>query len=95
MRSSSAFPCPETCTMRVLLVEHLGAQPGEAVDRVVDAQLVPGDRLRRDDHRVAPLDLHGMVAVRDPGQRGQRLSLAAGAEDQHLARPVVVELRPA
>ena len=38
---------------RDLLVQHLGARARELVDRVVDAQLVPGHRLRGDDHGVA------------------------------------------
>ncbi len=67
----------------VLLVQHLGAAPRQAVDRVVDAQLVPGNGARRDDHRVAALDLDGgMVAVGDPRERAQRLALGARAQDQ-------------
>ena len=42
---------------RVLLVQHLGAGLREPVDRVVDAQLVSGHRLGRDDHGVAALDV--------------------------------------
>ena len=69
---------------RDLLVEDLGAEPGEPVDRVVHAQLVARHGLRRDDHRVAALDLDVLVvAVGDPRQRRHRLALAAGAEDQH------------
>ena len=37
-------------------MQDLGARLARPVDRVVDAQLVPGDGLRRDDHRVAALD---------------------------------------
>src|SRR6185312_1174726 len=76
-----------------LLVQHLGAVLGELVDRVVHGELVPGDRLGRDDHGVARLDRDvAVVAVRDPHERRQRLALAAGAEDQHVAAGVVVEL---
>ena len=78
---------------RVVLVQHLGAHLREPVDRVVDAQLVAGDRLRGDDHRVAGLDLDGgMVVVRDPRHRRHRLALAAGAEDQLLAARQLGEL---
>ncbi len=52
-----------------LLVEHLRARAGELVDRVVDTQLVPGNRLRRDDDGVSRLDRDGLVvAVRDSRQ---------------------------
>ena len=77
---------------RDLVVQYLRAGTRELVDRVVHSQLVPGDGLRGDDHRVAALDLDGgMVAVRDPGQRGHRLTLAARAEDEHPLGRVVVE----
>ena len=70
-----------------LLVEHLGAEAGKAVDRVVHAELVARHRLRRDDHRVATLDRDvRVVAVGDPRQRGHRLALAPGAEHQHAVR---------
>ena len=71
---------------RDLLVQHLGPRARELVDRVVHAQLVPGHRLRGDDHRVARLDRERrVVAVRDARERGHRLALAAGAEREHLA----------
>ena len=77
----------------VLLVQHLGAAAGEAVDRVVDAQFVPRHGARRDDHRVAALDLHGrVVVVGDAGQRRERLALRAGAEDQLALAADVVEV---
>ena len=72
---------------RDLLVEHLRARAGELVDRVVDAQLVPGNRLRRDDDGVSRLDRDGLVvAVRDSRQGRHRLALASRAEDEELVR---------
>ena len=77
----------------VLLVQHLCAVLRQPVDRVVDAQLVARHRTRRDDHRVAALDLdRRMVVVRDARERRQRLALRAGAEDQLLVRRDVVEV---
>ena len=77
---------------RNLVVQHLRTGSRELVDRVVDAQLVTGYGLRRDDDRVAALDVdRGMVVVRDSRQRRHRLALAARAEDEHLVRRVVVE----
>ena len=74
---------PRDVHRRDLLVEDLGAVLREPVDRVVDAELVPRDRLRRDDHRVTPLDRDvRVVAVGDARQRGHRLALATGAEDE-------------
>ena len=77
----------------VLLVQHLGAVLRQPVDRVVHAQLVARNGARRDDHRVAALDLdRRVVVVRDARQRRQRLALRAGAEDQLLAGRHVVEV---
>jgi hypothetical protein len=76
-----------------LLVQHLGAGLGQPVDRVVHAELVPGHRLRGQDHGVASFDGDGrVVAVRDAGQRGHRLALAARAEDHRLVRRELLEL---
>jgi hypothetical protein len=59
----------------------------------VDAQLVPGHRLGRDDHRVAGLDPHRrVVVVGDPHEGRERLALASGAEDQHLAGRILLQL---
>ncbi len=77
----------------VLLVQHLGPVPRQPVDRVVDAQLVPGDRPGRDDHGVAPLDVNGrVVVVRDPRQRRERLALRARAEHELFVRRDIVEI---
>ena len=63
-----------------LLVEHLRPGFRELVDGVVHAQLVPGDGLGGDDHGVAAFDAdRGMVVVGDPHERGEGLSLRAGA----------------
>ena len=78
---------------RDLLVQNLGPGLRELVDRVVDAQLVPGHRLRRDDHGVAALDAQRrMVVVRDARQRRQGLALASGAQDQLLVWRELLEV---
>ena len=70
-----------------LLVQHLRPGLRQPVDRVVDAQLVAGNRLGRDDDRVAPLDAHVLVvAVSDPRERRHGLALAASAEHEHPVR---------
>ena len=77
----------------VLLVQHLCAAPGQPVDRVVDAQLVPGNGARRDDHRVAARDVHRrVVVVGDPREGRQGLALGAGAEDQLALGRQLVEI---
>ncbi len=76
-----------------LLVQDLRAGLRELVDGVVHSQLVTGDGLRRDDDRVAALDMNrGMVVVSDPRQRGERFSLAARAEDELFVRLELVEV---
>ena len=78
---------------RVVLVQHLRARPREPVDRVVHAELVPGDGLRRDDHGVARFDRHRrVVVVGDARHRRHRLALASGAEDQLLVPRKLGEL---
>ena len=70
---------------RDLLVQHLGARARELVDRVVDAQLVPRNGLRRDHDRVAGLHRDGLVvSVGDPRERRHRLALAPRAQDEKL-----------
>ena len=67
---------------RVVLVEHLGAEPVERVDDAAHRALVAGDHARGDDHEVAALDLDVLVlAGRHQGQRRVRLALAPRRED--------------
>ena len=65
-------------------MDDVRAEPGEAVDHLVDGVLVPGDQRAGEDDGVALLDVHEVVvALGDPAQRRHRLALAAGG-DQHL-----------
>ena len=73
--------------------DHLAADVVEAVDRLVDRALVAGDRRRREDDGVAVVELDlRVVAVGHPPQRGQRLALRAGRDDDHAVVGEVVDL---
>ena len=82
---------------RDLLVQHLGART--CASRLIVSctrSSFPGHRLRRDDDRVALLDLHvRVVVVGHARQRRHRLALAAGAEDHRLVRAELARARPA
>ena len=70
---------------RVALVDDVGAELGQPVDDPEDGVLVAGDQAGREHHGVTGLDLDPVVvAVRDPGQRRQRLALRAGRDDDDL-----------
>ena len=75
------------------LVVHVGPDLGQAVDDAGDGLLVAGDRGGRDDHRIAGLDGHrAVLAVGHPGQRRERLALAAGAQYHDLLGREVVHV---
>ena len=57
VRNSSARACPETCTSAFSSCSTSAPFLVNPVDRIVHAQLVAGNGTRRDDHRVAALDL--------------------------------------
>ena len=66
---------------RGLLVHHGRAEPGQAVDHLVDGGLVAGHQRRREDDGVAGLDGDLVVlAAGHAAQRRQRLALRPGAE---------------
>ncbi len=66
------------------LGDEVGVGAHQAVDDLVDGQLVARDRARRVEHRVARRDRHLVVlAAGDAAEGGHRLALAAGA-DEHL-----------
>ena len=75
----------------VALVDDVGAPAGQAVDHAVDRVLVARDEGRGQDHRVALDDADLVVAVGHPGQRGHRLALGAGADQDDLVVREVVE----
>ena len=71
----------------VARVDHLGRGAVQVVDHATDRPLVARDRVRTEDDRVVGADLEeSRVAARELRQRGQRLALAAGADDAHLTR---------
>ena len=77
-----------------LAVDHRRADLEQAVDGGRHAALVAGDRLGRDDDRVAFVQLHlRMVVEGHARERRERLALAAGREDEDLLGPVLVDLR--
>ena len=70
-----------------------GADLEDAVDRLVDRALVARDRRRREDHRVAGVQLDVAVVVEGhPPQRRERLALAAGRDRDHLLVGEVLDL---
>jgi hypothetical protein len=72
---------------RDLLVEDLRAGLGKAVDRVVDAELIPRHGLGGDDDGVALLNTHVLVVVvRHACERRHGLALAPRAKDHRLVR---------
>ena len=67
--------------------DDLDALLHQAVDHPRYRLLVAGNRPRREDHPVAARQRDvGMLVLRDAGERGARLALAAGAERQHFVR---------
>ena len=73
--------------------DHAGADLEDPVDRLVDRALVAGHRRRREDDRVAGVELDvAVVAVRHPAQRRERLALAAGRDRDHLLVGEVLDL---
>ena len=72
---------------RIALVHDVGAPARQPVDHAVDGVLVARDQRRGEYDGVALLDVHEVVvALRDPAQRRQRLTLRAGGEQHHLLR---------
>ena len=68
-------------------VEDVGAAAVQRVDHPMDRGLVPGDQARRQDHRVALLELDPLVlAGGHQAERRVGLALAARADDHHAAR---------
>ena len=78
---------------RVFGGHHRGADLVDAVDRFVDRALVAGHRRRREDDRVAGVQLDvAVVVVGHPPQRRERLALAAGRDHDHLLVGEVLDL---
>ena len=63
---------------RVAVPAHQGAAGAQLVDQPPHRQLVAGDLAGGEDHRVAGVHLQvGVLAARQPAQRGARLALAS------------------
>ena len=71
--------------VRLALGDDQHAEVAQRVHDPADGDLVAGDLLRREDHRVALDQLELVIAERDPAERGARLALPAGGDDQHFA----------
>lgn len=76
-----------------VLVPHVAAKLGQAVDDLLDGLLVAGNRGRREDDGIALVDGKRLVlAVGHAGQRRQRLALRAGAHDDNLVVRQVIDI---
>ena len=76
-----------------ILVDDLGAQGQQAVDHLGDRLFVAGDGAGGDDDEIAGAHLDVAVAgLGHAGKRRQRLALAAGGDEHHLLRRVLVDL---
>ena len=77
----------------VTRVDHFGRGPVQIVDDATDRPLVAGNRMGTEDHRVVGADLQEPgVAARELGQGGERLALAAGADNADLAGRVTIDV---
>jgi hypothetical protein len=84
---------PGRVDRRVARRDDVAADVVEPVDRLVDGALVARDRRRREDDRVAAVQLDlRVVAVRHPPQRRQRLALGPGRDDHERSSGPVLEL---
>ena len=93
--SSSRAGWPETWTKWSSLGHDLDAEPHQRVLQPADRLLVAGDDARGEDHGVAVLEHDVRVVVAgDAGQRGARLALAAGADQQRPCRAGCSRPRP-
>ena len=78
---------------RVLRGHDPGADLEDPVDGFVHRALVARHGRRREDHRVAGVQLDvAVVVVRHPPKRGERLTLAAGGDHDHLFVREVLDL---
>ncbi len=69
----------------IVLGDDLDLHAGQKVLDAADGDLVAGDDPRREDHRIAGIELDPrVISFGDAGQRGARFALAAGADDQGL-----------
>ena len=76
-----------------ILIPHVAAKLGQAVDDLLDGLLVAGNRGRREDDGIALVDGERFVlAVGHTGQRRQRLALRAGAHDDNLVVRQVIDI---
>ncbi len=69
----------------VTRVDYFSARAVQVIDDPTDRPLVARNRVRTEDHGVVGADLEvAGVATREFGERGEGLTLAAGADDAHL-----------
>ena len=79
--------------MRLPLGDDPDAEVRQLVHDPADRDLVAGDDPRREDDRVALAELELVRAAGDPAERGARLALPAGGDDQHFARAAAASPR--
>ena len=86
VRSSSAWPWPETCTGAISWWSTSAPERASWLIASCTRSSFPGTGLAEMITVSPRLDPDGrVVVVGDPHERRERLALAAGAEDQHLA----------
>ena len=76
-----------------VLIPHVAAELGQAVDDLLDGFLIAGNRSCREDDGIALVDRERLVlAIGHAGQGRQRLALRTGAHDDDLVVGQVIDI---
>ena len=77
-----------------VLIPHVAAELGQAVDDLLDGFLIAGNRSCREDNGIALVDGERLVlAIGHAGQGRQRLALRTGAHDDNLVVRQVINVK--